>query len=135
MVHVKALLLKFILVAIVFSVVLTLLFGVDWDDTLWLSALVTLFAYIVGDLMIFGHSGPAAAHKRRNAIATVSDIIFTFVLIWWLGIVMVDPDVELLLAALVASVVLAIGEWFYHMYIDRYVLTERVKHGNPQADS
>ncbi|WP_232336827.1 DUF2512 family protein [Planococcus lenghuensis] len=131
----KALLLKFIMVAIVLSVVLTWLFEVEWDATLWLSALLTLLAYIVGDLMIFGHAGAKADHKRRNLIATVSDLLFAFVLIWWLGIVMVEPEVDLLLAALVASVVLAIGEWFYHMYIDRKVLTERISHGNPQGES
>ncbi|WP_241535963.1 DUF2512 family protein [Indiicoccus explosivorum] len=124
--HVKAILLKFILVAVVFSVILTWLFDVEWGDTLWLSAIVTLMAYIVGDLMIFGHSAAASERKKRNLIATVSDFFLVFVLIWWLGIVMVDPDIELILAALVASLVLAAGEWFYHLYIDRHVLTERV---------
>jgi len=126
--HVKALAMKFVMIAAVLLVILTLFFDVPFVDTLWISLVLTLVAYVMGDLMIFRKAGDRSDQDKRNAIATVSDIVVAFLVIWLMGEALVSNDVNIITPAIISAIVIGGGEWFFHKYLDRSVFPEKQNH-------
>ncbi|WP_258309704.1 YndM family protein [Cytobacillus oceanisediminis] len=60
------------------GIVLTGFFDIGFTETLIISFVLTLAAYVLGDMMIFRMNGDETEHTKRNAIATVSDIGLSF---------------------------------------------------------
>ena len=133
--HVKALVIKFLMIAIVLLIILTGIFDVEFGDTLLISAVLTLVAYALGDLMIFrkvgdrsdnnGSNNNQSDHTKRNAIATISDIVVAFLVIWLTGEVLLADTQDLMTAAIISAIVIGAGEWFFHKYLDRNVFPEK----------
>lgn len=119
--HAKALLIKFVMVTAVLWIVLTVAFGVSFTDTLLVSLVLTLAAYVLGDLLIFRKSGESEEHQKRNLIATVSDMVMAFAVIWLMGEALFPNDTNILSASLIAAILIAGGEWLFHKWIDRNV--------------
>ena len=119
--HVKALIMKFVMIAAVLLIVLTLLFDVPVGDTLWISLVLTLVAYAMGDLMIFRKAGDARDQNKRNMIATISDIVVAFLVIWLMGDALVGENMDIVTPAIISAIVIGGGEWFFHKYLDRNV--------------
>jgi hypothetical protein len=114
--HVKALLLKFVMIAVVLEIVLNMLTNLTFGDILYISAAVTILAYIIGDLLILP--------VTNNTVATVADAglalatIYLFNFIWGISeISFID--------ALISAAVLGVGEWFFHKYVSSNVLPNR----------
>lgn len=126
--HVKALLMKFVMIAAVLLVVLTLLFDVPFMDTIWISLALTVVAYVMGDLMIFRKAGDRSDQNKRNAIATVSDIVVAFLVIWLMGEALVGNNVDIVMPAIISAIVVGGGEWFFHKYLDSSVFPEKQDH-------
>lgn len=126
--HVKALAMKFLMIAAVLLIILTLFFDVPFVDTLWISLALTLVAYVMGDLMIFRKAGDRSDQNKRNAIATVSDIVVAFLVIWLMGEALVSNDVNIITPAIISAIVIGGGEWFFHKYLDRSVFPEKQNH-------
>ena len=130
--HLKALLIKFAMVAVVLGIVLTGIYDGELEDTLLISLVLTIVAYIIGDLFIFRNAGDDhdrnADHVKRNTIATISDSVLAFFVIWLMGKSLFTDDGDVLAAALISAILIAIGEWFFHKYLDRHVFDE--KHDN-----
>lgn len=106
--HVMALLVKFLMVAIILEIALGLLTDLAFSQILIVSLAVTLIAYIIGDLLILRFS--------NNTVSTISDAILSFITIYGFSLMENYRDIELL-DAVICAVVLGIGEWFYHKYI------------------
>jgi Protein of unknown function (DUF2512) len=127
--HVKALVMKFIMILAVLWIVFTLMFDTEFSDTLLISAILTVAAYIIGDLLILSRAGdrskPGGDYTKRNAIATISDAILTFFVLWVLGEVLLSPDNNVILASLISTVVIGIGEGFFHRYVNNQVIKDR----------
>ena len=123
--HVKALIIKFLMIAVVLLIVLTLFFGISWVDTLWISLVLTLVAYVMGDLMIFRKAGDRSEQNKRNAIATVSDIVVAFLVIWLMAEALDVTNDNLIIAAIISAIIVGGGEWFFHKYLDRSVFPEK----------
>lgn len=119
--HLKALLIKFGMLTAVLWIVLTVAYGVSFVDTLIVSAVLTVAAYVLGDLMIFRKSGDAHEHQKRNLIATVSDMVMAFAVIWLMGEALFPNDTNILSASLMSAILIAGGEWLFHKWIDRNV--------------
>lgn len=126
--HVKALIMKFVMIAAVLLIVLTLLFDVPFMDTIWISLALTVVAYVMGDLMIFRKAGDRSDQNKRNAIATVSDIVVAFLVIWLMGEALVGNDVNIVTPAIISAIVIGGGEWFFHKYLDSSVFPEKHDH-------
>ncbi|RIW28457.1 DUF2512 family protein [Bacillus salacetis] len=127
--HIKAIAIKFVMIAVVLGIILTGIFGVEVSDMLIVSVVLTLGAYVLGDLMVFKRMN--GEQKKRNTVATLADAGLAFVILWFMGIAMF-PDQNVVLASLVSAVVLAAGEWFFHKYLDHSVFNEnRLYHSNP----
>lgn len=136
--HLKALVIKFVMIAVVLLIILTGIFDVEFGDTLLISVVLTLVAYVLGDLMVFRKTGDRADHSRadgdrpdhtkRNAIATVSDIVVAFLVIWLMGEMLLANTEDLMTAAIISALVIGGGEWFFHKYLDRNVFPEKHDH-------
>lgn len=131
--HVKALAIKFVMIAAVLFIILTLMFDVPLADTLWISLALTIIAYAMGDLMVFRKAGNRAEQNKRNAIATVADIVVAFLVIWVMGEALVGNDVNIATPAIVSAILIGGGEWFFHKYLDRSVFPEKDDHAPTAA--
>ncbi|MFP7477539.1 YndM family protein [Terribacillus saccharophilus] len=127
--HVKALVIKFIMILAVLWIVFTLMFDTAFSDTLLMSIVLTVAAYVIGDLMVLRKAGDRdksdGDFKKRNIIATISDAVLTFIVLWVLGEALLSPDNNVVLASLIATVVIGIVEWFFHRYVNNKVIRDR----------
>jgi len=127
--HVKALIIKFVMVAVVLGIVLTGIYDGEFGDTLLISAVLTIVAYVIGDLLIFRKAGDDhernADHAKRNTIATVSDAVLTFFVVWLMGKSLFINDGDVLAASFISAIIIAAGEWFFHKYLDKHVFDEK----------
>ena len=119
--HLKAVLIKFVMLAAVLWIVLTVAFEVSFLNTLLVSAVLTAAAYVLGDLLIFRKSGENQEHQKRNLIATFSDMVMAFAVIWLMGEALFSNDTNILSASLISAILIAGGEWYFHKYIDKNV--------------
>jgi hypothetical protein len=100
------------MIAVVLEIVLLLFSDLTFTSILWISLVVTALAYIIGDLFIL----PAT----NNLVATIADIGLSLVIIYLFNFFWNTNDIPFL-SALVAAVVIGVGEWFFHKFIDRKV--------------
>ncbi|MED4455683.1 DUF2512 family protein [Metabacillus fastidiosus] len=126
--HVKALLIKLVMITLVLGIILTGIFNREFSDTLWISVILTILAYVLGDLLIFRKAGDDSDHTKRNIIATLSDAILTFVVVYFMGQDIFVGDGDLIRAALLSAIVVGLGEWFFHKYLDNNVFEEKPNH-------
>ena len=119
--HLKAVLIKFVMLTAVLWIVLTVAFEVSFLNTLLVSAVLTAAAYVLGDLLIFRKSGKDQEHQKRNLIATFSDMVMAFAVIWLMGEALFSNDTNILSASLISAILIAGGEWYFHKYIDKNV--------------
>ncbi|MDQ6466599.1 YndM family protein [Exiguobacterium acetylicum] len=153
--HLKALIMKFLMIAVVLLLILTVIYDVEIEKTLLISLALTLIAYVLGDLMIFRRAGDGASnkqsatrdsknyvsnkhadardphedHKKRNMMATIADILLSFFVIWVMGESMIkNPGEDIIQAALISALIIGVGEWFFHKYLDKNVFPEKNGH-------
>ncbi|KKB40179.1 DUF2512 family protein [Bacillus thermotolerans] len=120
--HLTAILIKFVAITAVLYLALELVMdGGVFVDALIMGAIVTVVSYVLGDLMVL----PAAG----NSVAVFGDIILSAILVWVLGMVF-NNAAGVFVNALVISVVFAIAEWFFHIYMNEKVLVTRMKNPN-----
>ncbi|KKB37150.1 DUF2512 family protein [Bacillus thermotolerans] len=120
--HLTAILIKFVAITAVLYLALELVMdGGVFVDALIMGAIVTVVSYVLGDLMVL----PAAG----NSVAVFDDIILSAILVWVLGMVF-NNAAGVFVNALVISVVFAIAEWFFHIYMNEKVLVTRMKNPN-----
>lgn len=122
--HVKAFIIKMVMITAVLGIILTGIFDGEFSDTLWISFILNILAYILGDLVIFRHAGDDSDYSKRNIIATLADAVLTFAIVYFMGKDILVGDNDLLTAALLSAVVIGVGEWFFHKYLDNHVFGE-----------
>jgi hypothetical protein len=125
---------KFIMIAVVVGVVVSG-FRSDFGQTLILSLVLTILAYLFGDLAIFRHSGSHSNYLKRNAMATVSDAVLAFLVIWLLGVALLGTGSHILTASIISAIVIGAGEWFFHQYLENHVFGEKHHHSNKLSHS
>lgn len=125
--HIKALLIKFLMIAVVLLVVLTWIFDVSFMDSIWTALVLTVLAYILGDFLLFRLAANRSSQNVRNMIATGGDIIIAFLTIWFMQIALVDADGNLALGTLIAALIISGGEWFFHKYLDQNVFYKNAR--------
>ncbi|CAM3181515.1 YndM family protein [Filibacter tadaridae] len=115
--YITALIIKFIMLTAVLWIVLGI-FGVSFADILLTSIVLTGVSFI-GDVFILPRVG--------NMVATLADFGLAFVMIWLMGSVLFEQPVRLGIASLISAMVIAAGEFVFHMYLLKQVV------GNEQA--
>lgn len=109
--YVTALLIKFVMVTLVLWVVLGAFFNISFGDILITSILLTGAAFLIGDLFILP--------KYGNPIATIADFGLALLGVWLLGALLFEQPISLGAAAFLSAIVIAIGEFFFHMYLQK----------------
>lgn len=115
--HIKALLIKFIMCLVVVWIVLGVYYNIGFGHVLTLSIILTVASYIIGDLYLL--------ERIENWGATISDLLLTVGFVWLYSINFIDENFSVLSAAGLTALILAIGEWFYHQYVDKHILHYR----------
>ncbi|WP_050180677.1 DUF2512 family protein [Domibacillus robiginosus] len=130
--HVKAIVMKFVMITVVLGIVLTGMYDAEFSDTLLISGVLSVVAYIIGDLLIFNKEGydyeRKEDHFERNALATVSDIVLAFFVVSIMGRSMFINGGDVLAASFVSAIIIAAGEWFFHKYLDHHVFDDEHPH-------
>lgn len=111
--HVMALVIKFILAAVVSEIILGIFTDLSPGEILAVSLIITAVTYPVGDLLILS--------VFNNTVAAVADAGMCWLVIY-LGNYFWPARNVPLLGALSAAVIIGIGEIFFHMYLEKQIL-------------
>ncbi|MCU9613573.1 YndM family protein [Caldibacillus lycopersici] len=114
--HLRALLYKFVMILAVLSIILGFVYGVSFGEILTISLILTIAAYVIGDLFVLPKAG--------NLTATIADFGLAFFGIWLLGSMFIDETIRLGVASFLSAVLITVGEIFFHAYLVRSVLNE-----------
>ncbi len=115
--HLTALLVKLGMVFIVLYVILGLFFGISLSNIFILSLFLTVIAYVLGDLGVLPRWG--------NLIATVSDFGLALLGIWLVSSYILGISIPVVTGVLTSAVLIAVGEWFFHKYLEGKVIENR----------
>lgn len=108
--HGKALAIKGVMSLVVLYLVLGVGFGISFGNVLLITLILGILSYLLGDVFILP--------KTSNMMATMADLGMAFVIIWLLGMAFTSLSVgSMALAAVIAAIVMALGEYFFHIYI------------------
>lgn len=110
--HVAALLIKFVMVAVVLEIIFSILTTLTFASILYIAAAVTIIAYIIGDLLIL----PAS----NNTIASMSDVAIALATMYMFNYIWSTTQIHFV-SALIAAVIISVGEWFFHKYVSNSV--------------
>ncbi|AXF55229.1 YndM family protein [Salicibibacter kimchii] len=111
--HVVALIIKFVMMTVILWLILGGFFGVSFGNIFWISLIMTGAAYLIGDLWILPQFG--------NVAGTLADFGLAFVGVWLLA-ALFEPAGNFGWAAFFSAIIIAIGEIFFHMYMQNTVL-------------
>lgn len=123
--HLKAILIKLVMITVVLGIILTGIYDGEFNDTFAISVVLTIIAYLIGDLLIFRKGGNDSEYSKRNTIATISDIILAFIVVYLMGKQLYVGEDNFVLPTLLSAVVIGIGEWFFHKYLNNHVFGEK----------
>ncbi|MBE5101535.1 YndM family protein [Priestia aryabhattai] len=127
--HVKALIIKFVMSAVALGIVFTGIYNYDFSDSILIGLVLTVVAYALGDLLVYRNAADDSDYKKRNIVATISDLILSFLVIWIMGASFFGNTITFIQASVVSAIVIAVSEWFFHKYLDKHVLnTDNDKH-------
>jgi hypothetical protein len=114
--HVVAFLIKMFVISAVLFITMSMMNQYAIGPTIMLALLVTILAYLVGDLGVLPMS--------TNMVATLSDIALATLTIWIIGPFIVNAAIPFLLA-LFSGVIIGAGEWFFHKYFVHTVMPRK----------
>ena len=110
--HMKNLAIKFISILAVLFIILGIFYDMSFGNVLWISVVLTLASYLIGDLLIL--------RRTNNTVATISDFALAFLVIWLMGENLTYGD-SLIMPALIAAAGIALFETFFHKYVARQI--------------
>lgn len=108
--HVSALIIKFLMIGLICLIALPYLAGVTALQAIGLAVALTIIAYIISDLLLLPNFG--------NWTATIVDAILAFATIWAAQFVVTAMTISFTAAA-VTAVVIGVGEFFFHTWLQR----------------
>lgn len=111
--HIGALLLKFVILAIVLELVLLNLSALSFRTILTVALTITVLSYLIGDIAILP--------KSNNTVATITDIGLSFITILLFNYSIPGAAISFS-DALIASIGVGIGEWLFHKFMSKSVL-------------
>lgn len=122
MIHGKALTIKGIATLIVLYLVLGLGYEVSFINVLLMTVILGVVSYALGDLYILP--------KTSNMTATMVDFGLAFLVVFLLGMGLTDlASGTLAGAALIVALIMAIGEYFFHIYfLKKEALAKAIEH-------
>lgn len=115
--YLEAILIKFAMVFSVLFVILGIAYGVEVFEIFILSLIITAVGFI-GDLIIYP--------KTSNKVATGGDFVLVFLIVWLGGLWLINnPDFSLVMPAIYSALLIAVGEWFFHIYLTKRIWEQK----------
>ncbi|MDN3436998.1 DUF2512 family protein [Planococcus sp. APC 3900] len=115
--YLEAILIKFAMVFSVLFVILGIAYEVEVFEIFILSLIITAVGFI-GDLTIYP--------KTSNKVATGGDFVLVFLIVWLGGLWLINnPDFSLVMPAIYSALLIAVGEWFFHIYLTKRVWEQK----------
>ncbi|KIO65846.1 hypothetical protein B4064_2415 [Caldibacillus thermoamylovorans] len=115
--HLRSLVIKFVMITAMLAVVFGFLYGVSFGDILTISFILTITAYLVGDLLILPRFG--------NTAATIADFGLAYLGAWMIGAMIIEEPIRMGTASFLSAVLIAIGEVFFHRYVVNNVINDK----------
>jgi hypothetical protein len=106
--HVKALVVKAIMIWAILWVVLTGLYGVSFMDSTIVGVIIVVMIYVLGDLLIL--------RKVGNIAATIADAGSAAVILW-LYLYFMNDTVDIWMKVLIPALLIGVAEWFFHKWL------------------
>ena len=106
--HVKALVVKAIMIWAILRVVLTGLYGVSFMDSTIVGVIIVVMIYVLGDLLIL--------RKVGNIAATIADAGSAAVILW-LYLYFMNDTVDIWMKVLIPALLIGVAEWFFHKWL------------------
>jgi hypothetical protein len=113
--HIKALAIKLVSIFVILWAILGGIYGIEIGDIFLITVVFGLIEYIVGDMILLRYT--------NNTIGTIGDFGLAL-LIFWVMIGGLTPVDNPLTAALIASIAVAVFEYFFHKYVYLYVFNQ-----------
>ena len=115
--YLEAILIKFAMVFSVLFVILGIAYEVEVFEIFILSLIITAVGFI-GDLTIYP--------KTSNKVATGGDFVLVFLIVWLGGLWLINnPDFSLVMPAIYSALLIAVGEWFFHIYLTKRIWEQK----------
>ncbi|WP_163970507.1 YndM family protein [Oceanobacillus halotolerans] len=114
--HIKAIGIKFIIVSVVVFSIFAIFYNVSIGNLVWMSLLVTVATYLIGDLYMLP--------RLNNLVTTIADFGLSFVLLWVLGLMLIEVSIPIALASLFAAFFITVTDPLFHTYMIERVLDE-----------
>lgn len=111
--HLKALAIKLPSIFLISWLFLRGVEGLTTRDILIIALAFGIVEYLIGDLVLL--------RMANNTIATIADFTLALVVIWFMVNSMTPAD-DFFFAPLLASIGIAIFEYFFHKYVERNVI-------------
>ncbi|EQB4890351.1 DUF2512 family protein [Enterococcus faecium] len=106
--HVKALVVKAIMIWAILWVVLTGLYGVSFMDSTIVGVIIVVMIYVLGDLLIL--------RKVGNIAATIADAGSAAVILR-LYLYFMNDTVDIWMKVLIPALLIGVAEWFFHKWL------------------
>lgn len=106
--HVKALVVKAIMIWAIVWIVLSLIFDVAFMDSTIVGVIIVVVIYVLGDLVIL--------RKGGNIPATIADA-GTAALILYFYLNSMDYTNDIWMMTLISAALIGVGEWFFHKWL------------------
>lgn len=114
--HVKALALKFLVIAFTIYTIYGIFANTGWLRLFWISLAVTGISYLIGDMLIL--------RKFGNVTATISDFGLVFFSLFLLGGLFLGANVPLLTTSILAAFFISCCEPLIHGYVVNHFSTD-----------
>ncbi|KOP83009.1 YndM family protein [Cytobacillus solani] len=111
--HVIAFAVKGIASLVLLYLILGMMFGMSFGNVLFITLVLGMVAYIIGDMLILP--------RTNNLVASVADFGLALMVIWLMSSVLPNGG-NLFSMSLISSLGVALFEFFYHKYISNNVI-------------
>ncbi|MCM3237536.1 YndM family protein [Heyndrickxia oleronia] len=108
--HIKAMGIKFVATLVVLFVILGLIFGMSFTNIVFISLVLSVASYLVGDIEILP--------RTNNTVATIADFGLSLLFIWFLSAALTRENATaLFLISLVSASAVSLFEMAFHKYV------------------
>src|SRR5690625_3530993 len=94
-------------------------YGIGFGHILLLNILITGVSFILGDLYVLP--------KFENWGATIADFFLVLATVWLYGTYVIPQLFPVLSVAALSALLIGVGEYFIHKYVDRLLLHQEVR--------
>lgn len=115
--HIIGIGVKFILITTVVLSIFAVLSTNFVEEMLFLSIVIVLLSYVLGDLFI--------VPKFGNLVGTVADFGLSLVILVGYGLMTMNTSFVFLMASIFSAFLIAVGEAFFHYYVQQVITDER----------